>query len=246
MGTALPVLNDSLGAYLAEINRYPLLSRDEEYGLAVRLRKHGDIDAAEKLVTANLRFVVKIALEYRDYGVNLKDLIQEGNIGLMHAVKKFDPEKGVRLISYAVWWIRSFIQEHIVKAKGLVSRATRAAKKALFYKNENSEAALPDVSLDAPILSGRTATHLDMLADTSPGQEELMAEGQLNDANTVMATKALAVLNPNERFVIEHRIMAETEKSLQEIGDSLGISRERVRQIEAAAMKKLKKAITKN
>ncbi|MEK7313096.1 MAG: sigma-70 family RNA polymerase sigma factor, partial [Deltaproteobacteria bacterium] len=108
----LPALNDSIGIYIADINRYPILSKDEEHRLAVLWRRHGDLDAAHSLVTANLRFVVKIACEYRNYGLGLKDLIQEGNIGLMTAVKKFDPDKGVRLITYAAWWIKSHIQEY--------------------------------------------------------------------------------------------------------------------------------------
>src|SRR3990172_6515071 len=119
---SLPILSDSIGIYIADINRYPLLSKDEEYRLAVLWKRHGDLDAAHNLVTANLRFVVKLALEYRNYGVGLKDLIQEGNIGLMTAVKKFDPGKGTRLITYAAWWIKSHMQEYILKAKGVVKR----------------------------------------------------------------------------------------------------------------------------
>mgnify|MGYP001339359770 FL=1 len=109
----LPVVTGTLDLYITEINRFPLLAAEEEFKLAMRLKKDNDLEAAEKLIVSNLRFVVKIAHEYRNYGFKLADLIQEGNIGLIHAVKKFDPEKGYRLISYAVWWIRAYIQDLI-------------------------------------------------------------------------------------------------------------------------------------
>src|SRR3989344_3094820 len=128
------VLSNSLQSYLVQINRFPLLSKEEELELAVRLRKQNDLDAAHKLITSNLRFVVKIAMEYRNYGFRLADLIQEGNIGLMKAVKKFDPFKGYRLITYAVWWIRSHIQAFILKNWSLVRKGTAALKKKLFYQ----------------------------------------------------------------------------------------------------------------
>ena len=100
---------------MAEVSRHRLLSREEEHALALRYRDTGDVDTAYKLVTSNLRFVVKVAYEYRSYGIRMADLIQEGNIGLMKAVQKFDPDKGIRLISYAVWWIRAYIQNYILK-----------------------------------------------------------------------------------------------------------------------------------
>ena len=110
----LPAVTGTLDIYIAEINRFPLLTPEEEFALAMRLKKDNDLQAAEKLIVSNLRFVVKIAHEYRNYGFKLTDLIQEGNIGLIHAVKKFDPEKGYRLISYAVWWIRAYIQNYLI------------------------------------------------------------------------------------------------------------------------------------
>src|SRR3989338_9467105 len=113
--TKLPVLQNSLSTYLVEINKIPLLSAEEERRLAVRYREEGDVEAVHALVTSNLRFVVKVAKEFSSYGVRTADLIQEGNIGLMIAVKKFDPSKGYRLISYAVWWIREMIQNFILK-----------------------------------------------------------------------------------------------------------------------------------
>src|SRR6266851_5456276 len=131
--STLPSSAGSLAMYLAEINRYPLLTVDEEQRLARLYAKNGDLDAAHKLVTSNLRFVVKVAYEYRSYGIKMADLIQEGNIGLMKAVQKFDADKGIRLISYAVWWIRAFIQNYILKSWSLVKLGTTQAQRKLFF-----------------------------------------------------------------------------------------------------------------
>ena len=122
----------SLPMYLSEINRYPLLTAEEEQALARRYQK-GDLQAGHRLVTANLRFVVKVSYEYRSYGIRMADLIQEGNIGLMKAVQKFDPDKGIRLISYAVWWIRAYIQNYILKSWSLVKLGTTQAQRKLFF-----------------------------------------------------------------------------------------------------------------
>ncbi len=137
---ALVLRDDNIDKYIAEINRYPLLSRDEEQSLAVRYVEHGDISAAHKLVVSNLRFVVKIAHEYRGYGFKLLDLIQEGNVGLMLAVKKFDPKKGYRLISYAVWWIRAQIRSFIVRSWSLVKIGTTYAQRKLFFSLRGEKA----------------------------------------------------------------------------------------------------------
>ncbi len=126
--------NQSIDRYVAEINRYELLSRDEEMVLARQYRDRGDFAAAHKLVVSNLRFTVKIAHEYRGYGLKLLDLIQEGNIGLMMAVRKFDPDRGFRLISYAVWWIRAYIQNIIIRSWSLVKLGTTQAQRKLFFK----------------------------------------------------------------------------------------------------------------
>ena len=122
----------SLAMYLAEINKYPLLTAEDEQALARRFKK-GDLQAGHRLVTANLRFVVKVSYEYRSYGIRMADLIQEGNIGLMKAVQKFDPDKGIRLISYAVWWIRAYIQNYILKSWSLVKLGTTQAQRKLFF-----------------------------------------------------------------------------------------------------------------
>ena len=117
-----------------QINQFPLLSQEEEFELAVRYRKHNDLEAVQKLITSNLRFVVKVSFEYKSYGIKILDLIQEGNIGLMMAIKKFDPHKGYRFISYAIWWIRAYIQNFIIKNWSLVKIGTTQAQKKLFYK----------------------------------------------------------------------------------------------------------------
>ncbi|MGB7292246.1 MAG: RNA polymerase sigma factor RpoH [Thermodesulfobacteriota bacterium] len=132
--SSLPAHTTSLERYLAELSNYPILSREEEYELAMRYKKDGDVEAARKLITSNLKFVVRIANTYKNYGLNTMDLIQEGNIGLMHAVKGFDPTKGYRLISYAVWWIRAYVQNFIIKSWSLVKIGTNQAQRKLFYK----------------------------------------------------------------------------------------------------------------
>lgn len=244
------VLSNSLQPYLIQINRFPLLSAEEEFALAVRFRKQNDIDAAHKLITSNLRFVVKVAMEYRNYGFRLADLIQEGNIGLMKAVKKFDPFKGHRLITYAVWWIRSHIQAFILKNWSLVSKGTASLKKKLFYQLErNSERSQEsevrsqksepgDLSLDREI-GEDDVTYLDMLPDTSYNPEDAALADQEDSIIKDKISNALSVLKEKERYVIENRFITEPSLTLQEIGDRLGITRERVRQIEKEAITKL-------
>jgi RNA polymerase sigma-32 factor len=141
-----PSTTSSLEMYLSEINRFPLLSVEEEQRLAREFRKDVDTRAAHRLVTANLRFVVKVAYEYRSYGFKMADLIQEGNIGLMKAVQKFDPDKGIRLISYAVWWIRAYIQNYILKSWSLVKLGTTQAQRKLFFSLARTKRELDKMS----------------------------------------------------------------------------------------------------
>lgn len=255
----LPVITDSVQSYLAEVNRFPLLSAEEEKRVAERYYRTKSIGDAHTLVTSNLRYVVKIALEFRNYGCRIADLIQEGNIGLMIAVKKFNPSKGFRLITYATWWIKSCIQEFILKTRGLVKRGTKALKKKLFYRNDSfaqadSKAIAAndpfepddygyDLSLNSSI-SDDTLTHLDMLKDTRPEPLEIAAEKEEKALVKHEVKGALALLNEKERLVIEQRVMAEEPESLQGLGDKLGLTRERVRQIESQALKKLQRSLT--
>jgi len=273
----LPVVKNSLETYLVQINQFPLLSPEEELKLTKRYyENNNDIEAAHKLITSNLRFVVKVALEYKSYGVKLLDLIQEGNIGLMMAVKKFNPHKGYRFISYAIWWIRAYMQNFIIKTWSLVKIGTTQAQKKLFYKigkvrkaleadreNEKKYESLArdldvpkedimemeqrmasrDLSLDSPFDEGKELTHLDLLQEESPNQEDRLAEEQEKGIREREVQKALERLNQKERFIINNRIMSDEPLTLQEIGSQLKLSRERVRQIESEALKKLKREI---
>jgi RNA polymerase sigma-32 factor len=146
--SASPVTTSSLELYLSEINHFPLLTVEDEQRLARVYRSDGDTRAAHRLVTANLRFVVKVAYEYRSYGFRMADLIQEGNIGLMKAVQKFDPDKGIRLISYAVWWIRAYIQNYILKSWSLVKLGTTQAQRKLFFSLARTKRELDRMSVE--------------------------------------------------------------------------------------------------
>src|SRR6516165_6543034 len=149
MARAAPrTMTSSLELYLAEINRFPLLGVDEEQQLAREFHSRRDTKAAHRLITANLRFVVKVAYEYRSYGFRMADLIQEGNIGLMKAVQKFDPDKGIRLISYAVWWFRAYIQNYILKSWSLVKLGTTQAQRKLFFSLARTKRELDKMSAE--------------------------------------------------------------------------------------------------
>lgn len=272
----VPALTGTLDRYIAEINAFPLLTPEEEFALAVRLKKFNDMEAAEKLIVSNLRFVVKIAHEYRNYGIKLADLIQEGNIGLMHAVKKFDPYKGYRLISYAVWWIRAYMQNYIIKTWSLVKIGTTQAQRKLFFKLGQAKKKLEamsqknpefgeiaaslgvksveieemdlrmsnrDVSLDAYINDDSDATHIDYLTYDGEDQETALIRKEEMDILKSHIAGALSNLSEKERYIIRKRVMADNPMTLQEIGDRYKITRERARQIEKQALKKLRLAI---
>ncbi|RLB05845.1 MAG: RNA polymerase sigma factor RpoH [Deltaproteobacteria bacterium] len=275
MNEKLPVLSDNLSHYLAQISQYPILTPEEEFELAVKYKEENDVEAAHKLITSNLRFVVKVALEYRGYGIKLLDLIQEGNIGLMVALKRFNPYKGYRFISYAIWWIRAYIQNFIIRSWSLVKVGTTQIQKKLFYKmgkikgladEEHKEEKLlelaqklnvrcsdieqmqerfaaRDLSLDARLESDQEVTFMELLPDLSPDQEEILGDREEDEALRDRVEEALGKLNERERFIIRHRIMADDPMTLQELGDKFHISRERVRQIEGEALKKLKREL---
>lgn len=272
----VPAVTGTLDLYITEINRFAILTAEEEFSLAVRLVKYNDMEAAEKLVVSNLRFVVKIAHEYRNYGIKLADLVQEGNIGLMHAVKKFDPYKGYRLISYAVWWIRAYIQNYIIKSWSLVKIGTTQAQRKLFFKLSQAKKQLEslsegrpefaeiaaslgvrpeeieemdrrmssrDLSLDAHVTDDGEATHMDYLMYEGEDQEaELIRKEEMALVQHNIAG-ALANLSEKESFIIQNRVMAENPLTLQAIGERYHITRERARQIEKQALKKLALAI---
>jgi len=275
MVARLPIVSDSLSLYLAEIRKFSILNEEDEHRHAVKFFEEKDLEAAHTLITSNLRFVVKVAGEYRHYGLKMIDLIQEGNVGLMMAVRKFNPYKGIRLISYAVWWIRAYIQNHIMSMWSLLKIGTTQAQRKLFFKLRETKNAIlrmndgeddphsaalalnvsdkeiaemeqrlqGDYSLDAELSCGDGLTALESLADERMNQEALLAECQENQQLQQKVAQVVAVLNEKERFIIERRITSDEPMTLQEIATHFSISRERVRQIEEGALKKVKNSL---
>ncbi len=267
-----PIETDGLRIYLAQIERYPVLGRNEEQSLALRYRDKDDVDAGQKLVTSNLRFVIKVALGYKNYGVKLMDIIQEGNIGLMKAVQRFDPDRGYRLISYAIWWIKAYIQNFIIRSWSLVKMGTTQAQRKLFYRvsdlpefkdvddhsknvaglakkiNVTADEVIDmaarlkahDLSLDDSIGDRSRDSFADTLRDFSPDQEQILGEAQERLDLKNWAAGALKTLNPREKYIVEKRVLSEDPVTLKELGKHFGITRERARQIERAALEKLK------
>src|SRR5512139_1528530 len=276
--TGALVRYDPLQRYLSEIRRYPLLSRDEEHRLAVRYHKEKDIEAAYRLVTANLRLVVLIAREYQHAVRTLLDLVQEGNIGLMEAVKNFDPYRGIRFPSYAVWWIRAYIIRYVINNWRMVKIGTTQAQRKLFFNLQKEKDRLEaegfvagpkllaqrldvkesevvemeqrlaarDLSVDAPLEAGESATMLDFLPSKEATAEEEVASAESRELISQKVRAFGETLTGKDRVIFEGRLMAEEPLTLQEIGDRYGISRERVRQIEERVKKKLKAYLIAN
>ena len=275
MVARLPVITDSLSLYLAEIRKFSVLSEEDEHRHAVKFFEEKDLESAHALITSNLRFVVKVAAEFRHYGLKMLDLIQEGNIGLMLAVRKYNPYRGIRLISYAVWWIKAYIQNHIISAWSLLKIGTTQAQRKLFFKLREAKTAIRrlsggeddihataqaldvadqdvvemeqrlqgELSLDAEIPGSEGLTVLENLVDDRMNQEELLAECQVSQQLQRQVAQAVSVLNEKERFIVERRITSDDPMTLQEIAVRFSISRERVRQIEEGALKKMKQAL---
>ena len=275
--TALPVpLAGSLDTYIRSVSQIPLLTPDDEHKLARELHDDGNLASAQQLVLSNLRFVVHIARGYQGYGLPLSDLIQEGNIGLMKAVKRFDPGVGVRLISFAVHWIKAEIHEYILKNWRIVKIATTKAQRKLFFNLRKSKTHLgwmtqaeveavakdlkvkpeevlqmesrlggADVSFSASPEDGDEGSFVpeDYLADRHDAYSAI-EEAEWQEAREARMTTALAALDDRSRDILKRRWLADDSKAgLQELGDEYGVSAERIRQIEVAAMKKLRKAI---
>ena len=267
-----------LDRYMAEVNRYPLLDADEEQRLARRWRDRGDVQAAHALVTSNLRFVVKIAGEYRGYGARILDLVQEGSVGLMQAVKRFDPDRGYRLITYAVFWIRSYIHSYLMRTARMIKVGTSRAHRKLFFKLRALKGKLAaggvtgrdealdsvaaevgvrredvdemdrhlsgrDASLDAPVGEAGTAL-AEVLPGEQPTQEERLAELEEAADRRARLETALDVLDERERAIVERRHLADPPAQLKELGEQLGVSKQRVSQIERRALGKLREALT--
>ena len=273
----LPALHaGSFEAYAAQVAKFPVLEAAAEHELALQLKSENDLAAAQKLILSNLRFVVHIARGYQGYGLNIADLVQEGNIGLMKAVKRFDPDKGVRLISFAVHWIKAEIHEYILKNWRIVKIATtkaqrklffnlRGAKKRLGWMNSAEVAAVakdlnvkPEEVLQMEARLGNADMSFSMTSaddENSYVPEDYLAderndfaaieEAEWQEAREDRMRAALVQLNPRERDILARRWLADEggKAGLQELGDEYGVSAERIRQIEAAAMKKLRKAI---
>lgn len=169
----------SLSQYMRQIGRYDVLEAGEEYTLAIRYRDEGDVDAARQLVLGNLRFVIKVAFGYRKYGVPVMELIQEGNLGLMEAVSKFKPEKGYRLITYAVWWIRAYIQKYILDTWSIVRRGTTRAQRKLFYKLNRKEAELAHLN-EGEVSSEELAEALDVTTADIDAMRQMLRGGDVS------------------------------------------------------------------
>jgi RNA polymerase sigma-32 factor len=266
---------DPLTAYIQEIRRVPLLTREEEHELAVKFAETGDPALARRLVTANLRLVVKIAHEYRRAYKNLLDLIQEGNVGLMQAVKKYDPYRGVKLSSYAAWWIRAYILKFILNNWRLVKIGTTQAQRKLFFNLRKEKEKLEklgfepehrllaerldvspeevaemerrlessDMSLDAPVSrddeGGRT--RLDSMPSSSDVRPDVQVEsGEFRELLREKLEIFAADLQGREATLFRERWLTDTPKTLQDIGDQFGISRERARQIEKRLLDRLR------
>ncbi|WP_291520681.1 RNA polymerase sigma factor RpoH [Acidithiobacillus sp.] len=262
---------DGLAAYLRFVNAQPLLQPEEERDLALRLRDHDDVDAAKDLVLSHLRFVVRVARGYRGYGLQEADLIQEGNIGLMKAVKRYDPDHGVRLVSFAVHWVKAEIHEFILRNWRIVKVATTKAQRKLFFNlrssrthagwmsGEESAAIADDLGVtQAQVLEmeGRMSGYdyslnlepdeereggrvLD-LADPTGSPVEQLAERDWDRHQHKALHTALSALPQRDRYIIENRWLSEDPKTLQVLGDELGVSAERVRQLEKSSMGKLR------
>ncbi|MDH7638526.1 RNA polymerase sigma factor RpoH [Sphingomonas oryzagri] len=270
----------SLNRYLSEIRRFPILAPEEEYMLAKRYQEHGDTEAASKLVTSHLRLVAKIAMGYRGYGLPASELISEGNIGLMQGVKKFEPDRGFRLATYAMWWIRASIQEYILRSWSLVKMGTTAAQKKLFFNLRRMKSKLDafeegdlnpehlakiakdlgvtedevnsmnrrmamggDSSLNAPMREDGEGTWQDWLVDTDPLQDERLAEDEEKHVRHDLLVEAMDDLNDREKHILAERRLSDEPKTLEELSQVYGVSRERVRQIEVRAFDKLQKAM---
>jgi RNA polymerase sigma-32 factor len=270
---------DALEAYMREVQRHPLLSPEDEHRLAVEYTKTGSVDLAARLVTANLRLVVKIAYEYRRAYRNIMDLVQEGNIGLMQAVKRYDPYRGVKLSSYAAWWIRAYMLRFILNNWRLVKIGTTQAQRRLFFNLSKEKAKLTamgieptteeiakrlnveeseviemdrrlaraDASLDTPVKDGdsRAATRLELLPSSGEAPDSVAENAEIEELLKVQLDEFRKTLTGKDIIIFDKRLVADEPLTLQELGDEFGVSRERVRQIEARLTGKLRDYLKK-
>ncbi|HEV8246011.1 MAG TPA: sigma-70 family RNA polymerase sigma factor, partial [Polyangiaceae bacterium] len=268
-----------LSRYISLVHSYPQLTRENELALVERWLETRDEAARTAIVTAHLRYVVAIALKYRRYGVPVDELISEGNFGVVHALTKFEPGRGTRFVTYAAYWIRAYVLNHVIRSWSLVGVGSGALRSKMFFKlrrervkilnlvgeGDTADAMLAtalnlpqnkvvsmvrrlearDVSLDSKVFDDSTATLADMLVAPGQSQEETVAGNEIGLQLKDAVRTAVATLDKRERYIVERRLMAdgEEELSLAEIGRRLGVSRERARQLEARAKRKLKSRI---
>ncbi len=268
--------------FLKQVNKYPILTEEEEKDLALRYYNNADLSAAHTLVTCHLRMVVKLAYQYRGYGLPISDMISEGSIGLMKAVKKFDPNKGFRFSTYALWWIKAQINEFVLNSWSIVKIGTTAAQKKLFFNLRklkeklniltdrdltNDETKLIandlgvtssevtdmnqrmsggyDLSLNTTYGDDTGTEHIDNLASEELNSEELLIKNDYESFSKKVIMEAIATLKDREKEIIQARKLTDKPMLLDELGAKYGISKERVRQIEENALKKIKQYIEK-
>ncbi len=262
--------------------REPLLTRDHEFDLARRWREQGNERALHELVRAYTRLVVATAARFRNYGLPMGDLVQEGNVGLMQAASRFEPDREVRFSTYAAWWIRSAMQDYILRNWSIVRTGTTAAQKSLFFnlrrlrariENATSGASMSkegrewiagqlqvdvteveamemrlsatDQSLNAPVADGSDEDWQDFLADQRPSPEDVVIGMRDSRTRSAWLAEALGELSPRERTIIQERRLREEGATLEELGRELGVSKERVRQLEHRALLKLRQSMLK-
>jgi RNA polymerase sigma-32 factor len=282
--TSLPVLStqtanlafyrggegEEFSAFLQRVNQAPLLTAEEEIELTDRFYKENDLQAAHALVFSHLRLVVRIAREYLGYRLLLQDLVQEGTVGLMHAVKRFDPDRGVRLATYAIWWIRASIHDFVLRSWSIVKIATTQLKRQLFFKlrqlketpflmtreeadvlaqkfgtdsdtilEVDSRMMVGDESLNRSVLDDGNDM-IDMVADDRPNQETSIIDREQTDVMEGLLRHGMEILDPRERMILKERFIADPPQTLEALGQTLEVSRERVRQLERRALDKLR------
>lgn len=272
-----PSPENGLNRYLQEIRKFPMLEPGQEYMLAKRWIEEQDADAAHQMVTSHLRLAAKIAMGYRGYGLPQAEVISEANVGLMQAVKRFDPEKGFRLATYAMWWIRASIQEYILRSWSLVKMGTTSAQKKLFFNLRKAKSRIgaldegdmhPDnvekiagdlgvseaevISMNRRLSGGDASLNAMIGADGESSMEwqdwlededaDQAADYEFQDELSIrrdMLNSAMTGLNDRERDILTQRRLVDEVKTLEELSEIYGISRERVRQIEVRAFEKL-------
>ena len=267
-----------LNAYVSVVNSLPILTLEEEQEFARRFYYESDLDAARSLVLSHLRFVVHLARSYSGYGLPLGDLIQEGNVGLMKAVKRFDPERGVRLVSFAVHWIKAEMHEFILRNWRIVKTATTKAQRKLFFNLRSAKSRLgwltkdetesvardlgvspeevnrmegrlwaSDIAFDVPAgddSEEHSAHPADYLSDADQNPESLVADKDFDSAWQADLVQAMGKLDGRSREILQRRWLADSKATLHELAAEYGVSAERIRQLEANAMKKLRPALS--